>query len=206
MGSVLRADNGPFTDPSSCRAVTWRRRSLKKVLLRSAFSFKFSRIYWCNFDVSICNSISKARASRFECLQCSQWIASIPEVTSTWGCVVLVHVRQVALRGGFGEQANKFQTDSSEGEDEGGAVTGVLNAQIVHWTHTTHCSSTLVQHKICKQHIEPQHSVVQSEPGPGLVGASGQVGRSLRRWWVRAVVVNYSQKGAGAPAEQFIFS
>ena len=47
-------------------------------------------------------------------------------------CVVLVHVRQVALRGGFGEQANKFQTDSSEGEDEGGAVTGVLNAQIVH--------------------------------------------------------------------------
>ena len=88
----------------------------------------------------------------------------------------MVHVRQVALRGGFGEQANKFQTDSSEGEDEGGAVTGVLNAQIVHWT-----LNVLVQHKTCKQHIEPKHSVVQSEPGPGL-GASGQVGQSLRRW------------------------
>ena len=76
--------------------------------------------------------ISEVRVSSFECLQCLQWIASIPEVTSTSRCVVLVHVRQVALRGGFGEQANKFQTDSSEGEDEGGAVTGVLNAQIVH--------------------------------------------------------------------------
>ena len=77
--------------------------------------------------------VSEVKASRFECLQCSQqWIASIPEFTSTSRCVVLVHVRQVALRGGFGEQANKFQTDSSEGEDEGGAVTGVLNAQILH--------------------------------------------------------------------------
>lgn len=49
MGSVLRSDNGPFTDPSLCRAVTWRRRSLKKVLLRSAFAFEFRHIDWCNF-------------------------------------------------------------------------------------------------------------------------------------------------------------